>query len=125
MDKILVVAIVGVLMALVLKEKNSQLALLLSITTGIIIFISICKPLEELIVMLNETAEKAGVSQGYFGIVLKIIGIAYLAQFGSQLCKDAGEGAVAIKVELAGKVLIMATSTPVLINVLQLVLDFV
>ena len=70
-------------------------------------------------------AEQAGVAEGYFGIVLKVIGIAYLSQFASQLCADAGEGAVAAKIELAGKALIMAVSIPVLTEVLHVVLMLV
>jgi len=72
-----------------------------------------------------QMAEQAGVAEGYFGIVLKVIGIAYLSQFASQLCADAGEGAVAAKIELAGKVLIMAISIPVLTEVLHVVLTLV
>lgn len=125
MEKILIISLVGVIMCVVLREKTPQLAILLSIVVGILIFSNIIQPLENLISVLNETAQKANVSEGYFSIVLKIIGISYLAQFGSQLCKDAGENAVAIKVELAGKVLIMATSAPVLIAVLEVVLAIV
>lgn len=79
----------------------------------------------ELLDMLRQMAEQAGVAEGYFGIVLKVIGIAYLSQFASQLCADAGEGAVAAKIELAGKVLIMAISIPVLTEVLHVVLTLV
>ena len=57
--------------------------------------------------------------------VLKVIGIAYLTQFGAQLCADAGEGTVAAKIELAGKILMMTAAAPVLIGLLELVMGLV
>ena len=58
-------------------------------------------------------------------LVLKVIGIAYLTQFGAQLCADAGEGTVAAKIELAGKILMMTAAAPVLIGLLELVMGLV
>ena len=58
-------------------------------------------------------------------VVLKVIGIAYLTQFGAQLCADAGEGTVAAKIELAGKILMMTAAAPVLIGLLELVMGLV
>ena len=89
------------------------------------IFLWICAPLQELLQLLEQMAEQAGVTEGYFGIVLKVIGIAYLSQFGSQLCMDAGESAVAAKIELAGKVMMMMVSAPVLLELLDVVLHLV
>ena len=63
--------------------------------------------------------------EGYFSIVLKVIGIAYLTQFGSQLCADAGESAIAAKIELAGKVLMMTAAAPVLTGLLEMVMGLV
>ena len=82
-------------------------------------------PLADLIRLLRETAEKAGVGEGYFSVVLKVIGIAYLTQFGAQLCVDAGESAVAAKIELAGKILMMTAAAPVLTGLLDMVIDLV
>lgn len=82
-------------------------------------------PLGRLIGLLRETAETAGVGDGYFAVVLKVIGIAYLTQFGAQLCADAGEGTVAAKIELAGKILMMTAAAPVLIGLLELVMGLV
>lgn len=125
MGRIIALGLIGVIFAVMLKKENPQISLLVSVVAGIMIFFSICTPLSGLIAILRDAAEKAGVSSGYFGIVLKVIGIAYLAQFGAQLCADAGEGAVAAKVELAGKILIMAASAPVLTALLELVMNLV
>jgi stage III sporulation protein AD len=56
---------------------------------------------------------------GHIATVIKIIGIAYAAEFGSQICADAGEGAIASKIELGGKGLIMAISTPIIVSLVE------
>lgn len=124
-NQILVIAIIGVLLSVVLKNKNPQFSVLISLIIGILIFLQVLEPLNNLLTLLRETAEKAGVSQGYYSIILKIIGIAYISQFGAEICADAGEKAIATKVELAGKILIMATSAPVLTSLLELVLSLI
>ncbi len=124
MEQILVMGIIGTLLASILKQHQNQIHILMAIVTGVLIFLSICPTLQNLINILKATATQAGISDGYFGVVLKVIAVAYLAQFGSQICKDAGESAIAMKVELAGKVFIMANSAPILMNVLDMVLNF-
>ena len=54
-------------------------------------------------------------------VVLRVIGIAYVAQFGAELCRDAGESAVASKIEFAGKIIIMTLSMPIMYKLLEVV----
>ena len=121
--KVIALGLIGTIFSVLLKKENPQIAMLTAAATGILIFLMLCSPLGELISLLRETAEQAGVGEGYFGIVLKVIGIAYLTQFGAQLCSDAGESAIAAKIELAGKVLMMAAAAPVLTGLLETVIE--
>ena len=123
MGRVIALGLVGTILALTLKKESPQLALLLTAVTGILIFFMVCGYLEGLLRVLRETAEKAGVGSGYFAVVMKVIGIAYLTQFGSQLCADAGETAIGSKIELAGKLLMMAAAMPVLTALLDMVLN--
>ena len=123
--KVIALGLIGTIFSVLLKKENPQIAMLTAAATGILIFLMLCSPLGELISLLRETAEQAGVGEGYFGIVLKVIGIAYLTQFGAQLCADAGESAVAAKIELAGKVLMMAAAAPVLTGLLETMIGLV
>ncbi len=125
MEQIIAIALCGTILTVVLQKEMPQLSMLTALVTGILIFLRICIPLEEVIRLLRETAERAGVSEGYFSVILKVIGIAYLSQFTAQLCLDAGERAIAAKVEMAGKVLIMAVSAPILVALLEMVLSLV
>jgi stage III sporulation protein AD len=61
---------------------------------------------------LQEAAQKYKIDTQYLSIALKIIGIAYVCEFGVQVCKDAGENSIASKVELGGKVLIAVMAVP-------------
>ena len=123
--KVIALGLIGTIFSVLLKKENPQIAMLTAAATGILIFLMLCSPLGELISLLRETAEQAGVGEGYFSIVLKVIGIAYLTQFGAQLCSDAGESAIAAKIELAGKVLMMAAAAPVLTGLLETVIGLV
>ena len=123
--KVIALGLIGTILSVLLKKENPQIAMLTAAVTGVLIFLMLCSPLGELISLLRETAEQAGVGEGYFGIVLKVIGIAYLTQFGAQLCADAGESAIAAKIELAGKVLMMAAAAPVLTGLLETVIGLV
>ena len=124
-SKMIAFGLIGTVFAVLLKKENPQIAMLVAAATGILIFLLICAPLRNLISLLRETAERAGVGEGYFGVVLKIIGIAYLTQFGAQLCADAGESAIASKIELAGKILMMTAAAPVLTGLLEMVMSLV
>ena len=125
MGRIIALGLVGTVFAVLLKKENPQIAMLVAAITGILIFGMICLPLGNLIALLRETAEQAGVGSGYFAVVLKVIGIAYLTQFGAQLCADAGEGAAAAKIELGGKILMMTAAAPVLTGLLEMVMGLV
>ena len=124
-SRIIALGLIGTIFSVLLKKENPQIAMLVAVVTGILIFLMLCAPLGNLLALLRKTAEQAGVGEGYFSVVLKVIGIAYLTQFGAQLCADAGEGAIASKIELAGKVLMMTVAAPVLTGLLEMVMGLV
>jgi stage III sporulation protein AD len=75
------------------------------------------------VLLVFETlAEKAEVNQEYLKLAVKIVGLAYLAGFGAQICRDAGESGMAAKIELAGKIFILVLGIPVMAGILDLVL---
>ena len=103
-------AVLGVTLALTVRSFRPELALLIGVATGIAVLLSVVGELTGVIDALRAAARQYGVDEGYLGVLLKIIGIAYLAQFGVQICRDAGESAAAAKVELAGRVLVLAAA---------------
>ena len=120
--KVIGLAFVAVFIILLLKQYKSEYAIYISIITGILIlFYSITK-LEVIIDLLKNLSNKIDINMNFFSILLKITGIAYLSEFACNVCKDAGETAIASKVELAGRVLIIALSIPIISTLLETML---
>ncbi|NLI58448.1 MAG: stage III sporulation protein AD [Clostridium sp.] len=121
--QIVILAVISTLIIIVLKVQRPETALMISIVTGVIIFFVVLGKTSAIIELLKGYAEKANIDIVYFSTLLKIIGIAYIAEFGSEICKDAGESAIASKVELAGKVIIIILAVPIVTSLLDLVIN--
>lgn len=98
-------------------------AFFLTVFVGIIIFILLIDEITKVIQLLESIATRANLNVMYFQTILKIIGIAYIAEFGAQIAKDAGQAAIASKIELAGKVLILVLAIPIITAVVEIVLS--
>ena len=119
--QIVAAGIISVILIITLRKQNAEFALLISIMASIIIFFMIMPFLGQAVGLLKDIAGLMDTNVQYIGLILKIIAIAYIAEFGAQICTDAGESAVASKIELAGKVLILIASTPVLYAMIDLI----
>ena len=121
--KIVSFALIALFIFMLLKERKKELAILVALVTGAIIFLAILGKLGEIISFINSIADRANIDTVYIGIVLKILAIAYLSSFCSEICKDAGANSIASKVEFAGKILILALAIPILMAVLNSILQ--
>ncbi len=123
--KIIGVGIIGMVLSLMLKQYKKELAIAVPIITVVLLFL-ICAPyLSAVITMFEDIAEQAGVELSHMQIVIKIIGVAYICQFASDICRDAGESAIAGKIEIGGKVAIISLSAPIIYSLLSLVSDII
>lgn len=119
----IVLALIATIIAVFLKESRMKTAsLLVRIAAGCLIFLRLLPSLSLLFDSFSTLSERAGVSSDYLSLLLKIIGLAYLAEFGAQLCRDAGEGAAALKIEFAAKITILLLALPLIASVIQAVL---
>ena len=127
MDIIQIVGLgfVVTLLSLIIKSQKPELAVQLSLTLAIVIFLFVLTKISVVLTLFQDLADKANVSPLYFNTILKVIGIAYVTEFGAQICRDAGEGAVAGKIEFAGKVLIVVMAVPVLALVLDTIVKLI
>lgn len=127
MDVLQIVAIgfIATVLVVVIRSQRPELAVLLSVAAGIIIFLLVLGKISSIMDIIKELANKAGINMVYMGTILKIIGIAYIAEFGAQICRDAGEGAIASKIEFAAKILIMVLAVPIVVAVLTMLLKLV
>ncbi len=115
-------AIVAVVLLLVVRQQRPEIAVLLSLVVGVVILFMVAQRLVAVLDFLRDLATRARVNSLYLNIILKIIGIAYIAEIGAQVCRDAQETSVAGKVELAGKLLILVLAMPVVMAILETVL---
>ncbi len=116
------IGLIATVLIVVVKSQRPEMALLLSIAAGVILFLLVLGKIGAIIDIIRDLADRAGISMVYLGTILKIVGIAYIAEFGAQICRDAGEGAVATKLEFAAKILIMVLAVPIVVAVLQALL---
>lgn len=120
--QVVAIGLVAVALLSVLRPQRPEMAVLLSTAAGAVILLMVLGRVGTVLELLRQMALKANVNFEYLNVVLKIIGVAWLAELGAQVARDAGEGAVAAKVELAGKVIILALAVPIFTAVMELVL---
>ena len=121
--KIISFILISLFLYLLFKDKRSDLAVLILLVSGVMVFIYSIGQINEIITFLKNIAEKAEIDGLYLGVILKIIGIAYISSFCSEICKDSGASSLASKVELSGKLFILILAIPILMAVLNYILE--
>ena len=119
--QIIGIAIISTALCLVIKKDRPEIAMFIGILTGLIILTSVIFKLGFII----ESTNKANIPSIYITLIIKLIGIAYLMEFAIQLCKDCGEGNIASKLEFGGKIIVMTMSFPILLSIVEMVLNII
>ena len=112
---ILGVASAGVLIsivALAVKNMKSEIGQIISLTGVVIIMASVIPYVIAIVKSMYEFASISPLGEGFLTPILKITGIAYISQIGSELCEDSGEKALASRVLMAGKIAITVITLP-------------
>ena len=117
------IGIVGAFLALTVKSCRPEMGLAVGIAAGVVIFSYVLPYVTELMDKIRILSDKSGVDFGYFVPVIKIIGVSYITQFSAEIIKDSGEGAIAKKVEFAGKIAILIMLVPILENLITVILS--
>ena len=113
MIKVVLIGLVAVFAVLLLKVGKPEFAMAVSLTACVLILLFAGGTLATVVGDLKKLFSYITLPEGYLKILFKILGVAYLAEFGSALCKDAGQSAVSGQIELVGKLTILAISMPV------------
>ena len=122
--KIIGVAFVTSITAILLKGTKPELSFAVTVTGVIVILLFIIDSLQNTIGILGELARMTGVDNGILKILIKIVGVGYLTEFSSGILNDFGSNAVADKVVLGGKITISLLSLPVLEGLLEMIRGF-
>ena len=105
----------------VLREARPEMAAVLSLAAGAVLMLGVLGGVQEVTVAMRSLSGRVGLEGTYVSTLLRVIGIAYLAQFGAQACRDAGAGGIADKVELCGKVAVLSIAAPVVVSLMDVV----
>lgn len=120
--KIVGIGIIALILIIIIKQYRPEFALYISLIAGALILYFVLNKVTNIINLLKQICEKSGVNSNFLGILIKMTGIAFLAEFGISICKDAGESAIASKVELGSKAVIISMSIPIIYNLLEVIL---
>jgi stage III sporulation protein AD len=119
--QIAAVGICGVVITSMVKGYKPEFSIYIVIATVMVIFIMVIYKLSFIFEFLGEIYNQISYGKNFFPIILKVLAVAYIADFTAQICRDSGENAIAGKVELAGKVMIFYLAVPVMMSVMELI----
>ena len=123
--QIVLIGIVATLLYILLKDISPSYSFFIVLITSILILVIVIKQIGIIIQLLKSLGDKASVNAFYVETILKIIGIAYITELGSNVTKDAGLASVASKIELAGKIFILLLAIPIISAVVEVILNFI
>lgn len=122
--KVLGLTVVTCAVLLLLKAQGrTEYAFAVTLVFSAVVFIWLIAQLEPLLTQIREAGEQAGLESATLGLVFKITGVALVSELAAQLCRDAGEGALAQKAELAGKLCVTAMGVPMLLGLCTALLE--
>ena len=114
-----IIGVVGAVLAIQLKSGKAEYGVYICVATGVILFTMIIDRLGIFISTLDQITSYIDLDTGYLSTMFKMIGITYIAEFSSGICKDAGYQTLAGQIEIFGKLTILILGLPVLMALLQ------
>lgn len=120
--KIIGIGLISLIIIIIIKEYRPEFAIYISVIAGILIIAFSLDKLTGIINILITLSNKTGINSQYLEILLKITGIAILTEFAVSICNDAVESAIATKIDLGGKIIIISISIPIIVALLELII---
>ena len=121
--KIVGIALVSLIIIILLKQYKPEFAIYISVLTGVLILILVMDKLTGIINLINSIVSKSNINTEFITLLIKITGIAFLSEFAVSICKDSGEAAIASKIEIGSKIIIISMAIPILSSLLELILE--
>ena len=121
--KIIGIGLIALIIIVIIKQYKPEFAIYVSLGAGILIFALIAAKMSGIIDILKSLASKTAINSDFLVLLIKITGIAILTEFAVSVCKDSGESAIASKIDLGGKVIIMSMSIPIMSSLLETIIE--
>ena len=123
--RIVGIGLIGAILSILLRNSKPEFSMLIPVVVSFTVLACAMPYLIRITEELSRMASSAGINSSYMRIVIKVIGISYLVCITAELCKDAGENAIAAKIELGGKFIILAMAIPIINSLLNLVKEII
>ena len=123
--RIVGIGLIGAILSILLRNSKPEFSMLIPVVVSFTVLACAMPYLIRITEELSRMASSAGINSSYMRIVIKVIGISYLVCITAELCKDAGENAIAAKIELGGKLIILAMAIPIINSLLNLVREII
>ena len=120
--KIIGIGLIALIIIIILKQYRPEFVIYVSLIAGALILIMIMDKIGSIIDLLTTLSNKTAINNEFLILLIKITGIAFLTEFAVSICKDSGEVAIANKVDLGGKILIISMSIPIIASLLETIL---
>lgn len=120
--KIIGIALIALIIIIMLKQYRPEYAIFISILTGILILFLVMDRLTGIINLIESIQDKFAINTQFIALLIKITGIAFLSEFAISVCKDSGEAAIASKIEIGSKIIIISMSVPIISSLLEIIL---
>lgn len=120
--KIIGIAFIALIIIIMLKQYRPEYAIFISILTGILILFLVMDRLTGIINLIETIQDKFSINTQFIALLIKITGIAFLSEFAVGVCKDSGESAIASKIEIGSKIIIISMSIPIISSLLEIIL---
>lgn len=120
--KFIGIGLAALILIIVIKQYRPEFAIYISLLAGALILYMALDHIVEVINLLKQISNKSGINNKFLGLLLKMTGIAFLTEFAINICKDSGEGALANKIEIGSKALVVSMSIPIIYNLLEVIL---
>ncbi len=117
------IGIVGAVLAVTLQQQKKELALVLTVVVGVLLLWEGSQYLQKVLDGLRQMAADAGIDGDHLKLLFKLLAISYVVEFGSEVCKDAGQQSLAAKIQLSGKLVMAALAMPVFQSLLTLITE--
>lgn len=119
--KIIGIGLISLVIITIVKQYKPEFSVYVSLMAGVLILILAFDKLADIIELLNNLASKTSINGKFITLLIKITGIAILTEFAVSICKDSGETAIANKMDIGGKIMIVAVSVPIISSLLETV----
>ena len=124
MIKIGVIGVAAALFATLIKKERAEYAMLIGMIASIVIFLYVLTQISVVVDFVSKMIEMVAIEQTYYLQLLKMLGVAYIAEFASSICKDGGYGSISGMIELFAKLSIVVLSIPGILFLLETLEQF-